>query len=821
MADGAFPDTSRSADAPNGSGEAFDSGEERAPDASFVGNLLYRRVPQVLAGYLGVTWTLFELAQWLTDQYLISPYLGRALLFGLLLLLPSVLLITYRHGRPGPDRWVAAERYGVGANVVLAVGLLAFVYGDVELGSMVRTVQTSSADPAVSEGSRPAAQQVPKRPFRKRIALFYFDETGRAQADTSLRRMTALALRTDLEQDAFIDVYEPLRFAPDLREHGYGDGLNVPLGLKREIAQEKNVERLLSGQVASTVDGFRLTTQLHDTKTGELLAERTYEGPRFFSLIDRASRTLKKDLDLPEAHRERVPDLPVTQVFTTSLEAARAYAEGYHHLADDGAERRRNSLQKYRRAMQVDSTFALSYLQAGALQWTLGLRDSAREALRKAQRHSYRLTETKKHLLRVLRLFRVEGRPQAALEICKRWTSLRPHDLTGWDLQAEIYERLLRSGAAAESYQRVLEVAPGTKSAERGRIEALLAAGQTAEALRQSQSYVQSYPKDAAGRILRGVARWQRGRHSAAEEDFRQATIAGDPIARFYLSALHDASGEPTKSRAQARNLVTDDELKTGGLRRLWHHFWLRGQIDRSLHLRDSLRTPARAEDGPPDQSQVFYAMHTCEYYGPLGRSPLVKTSLQRIRRRLQTVPDSGNVRERVSVGTARVRCLIHLDRTEAARQALTRLDALVQREGTPYLRMHGQLDVLWGRLQERSGNLQKAIQHYETYLDAYAGRSRALIRTLPLPRLRLARAYHKAGQPDQAASTYQRALEIRPAHPYLNLYYARLLADLDRSQAAQRHVQRALEAWAPAKASFPPKQRARALSKALGNPPT
>jgi hypothetical protein len=33
--------------------------------------------------------------------------------------------------------------------------------------------------------------------------------------------------------------------------------------------------------------------------------------------------------------------------------------------------------------------------------------------------------------------------------------------------------------------------------------------------------------------------------------------------------------------------------------------------------------------------------------------------------------------------------------------------------------------------------------------------------------------------------------------------------------------VQRALEAWAPAKASFPPKQRARALSKALGNPPT
>jgi len=45
------------------------------PPRSVLAELLYRRVPQVLAGYLGVTWTLFELMQWLTEQYLISPYL--------------------------------------------------------------------------------------------------------------------------------------------------------------------------------------------------------------------------------------------------------------------------------------------------------------------------------------------------------------------------------------------------------------------------------------------------------------------------------------------------------------------------------------------------------------------------------------------------------------------------------------------------------------------------------------------------------------------------------------------------------------------------
>lgn len=68
---------------------------------SFLDELLYRRVPPVLAAYLGVTWTLFELMQWLAEQYLISPYLGQAILLGLLLLSPSVLVVTYR---PAPGR---------------------------------------------------------------------------------------------------------------------------------------------------------------------------------------------------------------------------------------------------------------------------------------------------------------------------------------------------------------------------------------------------------------------------------------------------------------------------------------------------------------------------------------------------------------------------------------------------------------------------------------------------------------------------------------------------------------------------------------------
>jgi CheY-like chemotaxis protein len=115
------------------SGDA--GGLDPDPEHTVLSDLLYRRVPQVLGGYLGVTWTLFELAQWLTEQYPAPRHLERVILFGLLLLLPSVLLITYRHGRPGPDRWTRAEQAGLLGNLILAALILLAVFGNVGVGS--------------------------------------------------------------------------------------------------------------------------------------------------------------------------------------------------------------------------------------------------------------------------------------------------------------------------------------------------------------------------------------------------------------------------------------------------------------------------------------------------------------------------------------------------------------------------------------------------------------------------------------------------------------------------------------------------------------
>ena len=818
MSSPASPDDHPQTGGPSGSKGA--SAEDRshrpdsAPDRSTLGALLYRRVPQVLAGYLGVTWTLFELMQWLTEQYLLSPYLGRALLLGLLLLLPSVLVVTYRHGRPGPDRWTSAERWTLTGNGVVAVLVLVFVFGDVELGSMVRTVQTSTADTVGGTPPEKVIRQVPKKQFRRRVALFYFDKAESARADTALRRAAPTALRTDLEQDPFVSALSPAWFDEELKRRGYEAGLGVPLGLKREVAQEANAGYVLAGRVGTTGTGQTvLSTQLRETETGDLVAERRFEGDDLFGIIDRASAQLKQDLDLPDGHLESTTDLPVTQVFTSSVAAAKHYAQGrYLRRFPDTTDR--SVAREYGRATSADTTFALGHFREGQALWRLGKRERARQALGSAKRHSYRLSESWKYELKALRFFRLEGRPEAALKVCERWTSLRPYDLDGWRLKANIHARQLQHEQALSSYRRMLALAPESDDVKRGIVGALLRTGRREKALRKAESYAKANPEDESGPLLVGTIRWRLGRLERAGRAYRRAKRMDARDARTYVSTLNQARGQFEAALSGIKEGTSEEEERfQAGIRRS-HHHWLRGRIGRSRAVLDSLWTA-----GPPapgGHQRFRLAVRACDYHGPLGQRSYISELLGRLEALKQDVSTSARAYE-INARAALARCNVAAGRLREAQRHLEHVKTLAERSGTPQLyRLPFDLDYLWGRLREAQGRHEEAAARYDQYIEDSFPRS-LLFRTLRLPRLRLALAYQKAGRPGEARAAYQEALALHPAYPRLNYRYAQFLADRGRREAARTHLRRALEGWAPADADFRPKQRAETLADSLG----
>ena len=93
---------------------------------TLIKQLLDRRVPQILGSYFVGATTLLFFIDWLIEKYGFSDYYTSFALFGLISILPSVIILAYFHGTPGKDEWTKVEKFGIPVNILfIAIALFA------------------------------------------------------------------------------------------------------------------------------------------------------------------------------------------------------------------------------------------------------------------------------------------------------------------------------------------------------------------------------------------------------------------------------------------------------------------------------------------------------------------------------------------------------------------------------------------------------------------------------------------------------------------------------------------------------------------------
>ena len=88
---------------------------------TFLKELLDRRVPQILGSYFIGATTLIFFIDWLVAKYGFSDYYTSLALFGLISILPSVIILAYFHGAPGKDEWTRIEKFGIPVNITISL----------------------------------------------------------------------------------------------------------------------------------------------------------------------------------------------------------------------------------------------------------------------------------------------------------------------------------------------------------------------------------------------------------------------------------------------------------------------------------------------------------------------------------------------------------------------------------------------------------------------------------------------------------------------------------------------------------------------------
>jgi len=761
--------------------------------------LLHRRVPQIVGAYFAGSWILLEFTDWTASQYSLSPALTNFVVTTLLLLLPTVAVLAWRHGAPGEDRWTKTDAAVIGFNMAAAGGILMLVFRGQELGAAT-TVRLLEDD----DGNT-VERVIPKAAFRRDVLVWDFDnESGDPELDW-LRSGLWMGLVQDLSQDLFVtpvDTNEP-RVREPLTEAGFELPYGVPLALKRQLAEARGVGHFLEGEILEQ-DGDTLVvrTRLYETRNAREVAARIYRGTDPLEMVDRMSVDVRRDLGIPEWQVEESVDLPAAEILTQSPEAFRA-------LSRYRIPMYRNELAEARvaaeAAIEIDPSFASAHAASASAALLLGDQAAARDGIADALRHAYRLPERSRLLLQMLdrMFFRID--PAGALQTGSYWTELYPQDRLARQLLAATYGMQGNVDGQIVQYRALLAMDSTDVQSLQATAGAFRGKGEYDSALVYYARLADLQPTDNQTRLDIAATQISRLDFDEAREELERAWIAApdDPdvlnrLARLDMQqgSYEDAARRLEEMPALART-PQERDLVAGVAET---YFYNLGRYDGLLEAHGR-RLEAIGEHLPPIAAvQAVLNSEALIYSGDWGREADALEQIDSLR---------ASVEEPWSLLLDVPAVQIHLDRgdVESARESLAALRALSEAFGTAPLRAI----IPWveGRISElEDGDCTRALESYEAARDLLPQSSRY--------RAWLAICQTSLERWDKAEGEVAWLLERFPGSSMVRLIAAWYYFARGSPADAIAELEIALDYWSGADADYRPAQEARALLEEL-----
>jgi TolB-like protein len=193
------------------------------------------------------------------------------------------------------------------------------------------------------------------------LAIMYFENLVNEEDPRRLGEIVPNLLITDLSESEYVRVVSSQRLFDILKQKGKEGSKIIDRSTATDVATQAGAKWMLLGSILQEEPGTIVTSRFVDVTTGEVVASQRVEGgegEKIFTVVDKMSREIRSDLDLPARSQEE-QDLPVASVTTQSEEAYRHYIEGREHLSHRNMDK---ALASYRKAVECDSTFAMAYL---------------------------------------------------------------------------------------------------------------------------------------------------------------------------------------------------------------------------------------------------------------------------------------------------------------------------------------------------------------------------------------------------------------------------------------------------------------------------
>lgn len=771
---------------------------------SLAREIIERRILPAVGVYIGASWVVVEILDRLVERYFLSPYLTDIVFWGLFSMVPAVILLAWTHGRPGKDRITRAERVGVPINVIATVGLLLTVFGDKDISATADLVTMAN------ELGQQEAHYVPRESYRRRIAVFFWDRSSDDPTPEWLQYGATELLTQDLQQNPFLLVYSPWdtrrqRFYDEMKQAGFDDGLGVPLTLKREIADQANLDYFIDGTISQEDQQYRLTARVWETASLEMLDEISVKGWDLMSSMDTLSGDIRQLLDTPPGRG----DLPLVETFGESQEALQHYIGARNAILFENDRVKAN--QGFDQALQTDPNFVLAWFMKSLSQWEQGDAAGAQDALEEAQKLSYRLPERDQVTIKVL-TYRMGGE-QEKLETLLRMQTRIEGDAASYNILAVF---LMYSGQleeAKQQFRRQMEIDSSSTGSLLNLSHLERATGDIDAAISYVMEYIETDPDDLAPHILLGDLLLESGDMEAARDSYERAQILEDPpqTATLKLALLAIRQGEWSQARKlleEARDLAASPAHAIAVLQVESYLESRLGRIEKSMERIEQQVAYSRQVLTPVEQ--VFtYNVPIIESNIVLGRIDVAEQALLEAKQALSPPMDQ-------FLAFSEVKVAAYKGDFEAAAAALETGIAVIDHFKADFMAF--MVPMTEAKLAEEEGDFSRAGRLYR---DAIQKLNRSIVGSglqdgQSVLYGSCAKSHVRAGELDVAQSVLDYAFRRDSAEPSLWVARAMLQEANGSRHMALASINYALAIWADADPDYQDYQEALALKQKL-----
>jgi len=288
------------------------------------------------------------------------------------------------------------------------------------------------------------------------IVLSDFDnKTGDAVFDDTLKQ----GLSVQLEQSPFLAPLSDRRVNETLKLMGRPAGDRLTPEVTQEVCERTGSKAMLTGSIAGLGSQYVVGLKAVDCNTGDVLAEAQEQAAgkeAVLKALDATAVSLRGKLGESLSTVQRYAT-PVAHATTPSLEALKAYSLGLktrNAIGDTAA------LPFFKRAVELDPSFAMAYAQMSGIYSNFNEAGRAVENARKAYALREKVSERERFAIEGTYYVLVTGELDKAAQTYELCQQTYPRDYSPYAFLGYISARLGSREKTLEQYREALRLEP-------------------------------------------------------------------------------------------------------------------------------------------------------------------------------------------------------------------------------------------------------------------------------------------------------------------------------------------------------------------------